>query len=74
MVYLWPEPGTTKPAKVEPEKIKDVFYAGAIVRAQLSAFPYDTDGNKGVSFGLNNIQKLAEGEEIDVIIEQQQQR
>ena len=65
MVYLWPEPGTTKPAKVEPEKIKDVFYAGAIVRAQLSAFTYDTDGNKGVSFGLNNIQKLAEGERID---------
>jgi hypothetical protein len=65
LVYLHAEPGTNKPAKVEPEKIKDVFYPGAIVRAQLSAFTYDTDGNKGVSFGLNNIQKLAEGERID---------
>jgi hypothetical protein len=65
LVYLWPEPGTDKPAKVEPEKITDVFYAGAIVRAQLSAFTYDTDGNRGVSFGLNHVQKLAEGERID---------
>jgi hypothetical protein len=26
---------------------------------------YDTNGNKGVSFGLNNLQKIAEGERID---------
>jgi hypothetical protein len=65
LVYLHAEPGTTKPAKVAPEDIKTVFYPGAIVRAQLSAFTYDTDGNKGVSFGLNHVQKIAEGERID---------
>jgi hypothetical protein len=35
------------------------------VRASLRAFAYDTNGNKGVSFGLNNIQKLGEGQRLD---------
>jgi hypothetical protein len=65
LVYLWPEPGTNKPAEVADEDVRDVFYPGAQVRAQLSAFTYDTDGNKGVSFGLNHVQKLAEGKRID---------
>jgi hypothetical protein len=38
------------------------FYAGCYARATLLAFPYDTMGNKGVSFLLSNIQKLADGE------------
>ncbi len=41
------------------------FYPGVIVRAQISAFAYDTNGNKGVSFGLDNIQKVREGERLD---------
>jgi hypothetical protein len=28
----------------------------------LNAFPYNTQGNKGVSFGLNHVQKIADGE------------
>lgn len=40
-------------------------YPGCYVRASLSAFAYDTNGNKGVSFGLNNIQKLRDGERLD---------
>lgn len=38
------------------------FYAGCYARASLSVFAYDKAGNKGVSFGLQNIQKLADGE------------
>lgn len=38
------------------------FYSGCYARASIRAFAYDTKGNKGVAFGLNNIQKLADGE------------
>jgi hypothetical protein len=50
-----------KPEKVPQDKIRDVFYPGAQVRASISFFPYDNEGNRGVSAGLNNIQKVAEG-------------
>ena len=40
------------------------FYSGCLCRASIYAFPYDTDGNKGVSFLLNNVQKLADGERL----------
>lgn len=40
----------------------DEFYPGCWARATLNAFAYDTKGNKGVSFGLNNIQKLKDDE------------
>lgn len=36
--------------------------SGDYVRASLSVYAYDTDGNRGVSFGLRNIQRLAKGE------------
>jgi hypothetical protein len=39
-------------------------YAGCYVYAEINPFTYDTKGNKGVSFGLNNIQKCANGESI----------
>lgn len=54
-----------KPAKVADEDIREVFYPGAQVRAQIRAFAYDSNGNKGVSFALNNIQKLGEGDRLD---------
>jgi len=37
-------------------------YSGAYYRAQVRAFAYETAGNKGVAFGLQNLQKLREGE------------
>ena len=36
-------------------------YAGIWCRAEVNLFSYDTDGNRGVSFGLNNFQRLADG-------------
>jgi hypothetical protein len=48
-------------------KLQDILdeadcYSGAYYRAQVRAFGYDTAGNKGVAFGLQNLQKLREGE------------
>jgi Protein of unknown function (DUF2815). len=54
-----------KPERMPLEKIKDEMYPGVIVRASLAAFAYDNNGNKGVSFGLNNLQKLRNGERMD---------
>lgn len=51
--------------KVQPIVDRDEFYAGCYARATVSAFAYDTNGNKGVSFGLNNIQKVRDGERFD---------
>lgn len=38
------------------------FYAGCWARASVNAYAYDQAGNRGVSFGLGNIQKIGEGE------------
>lgn len=38
------------------------FYGGCYARAQVNAFAYDNKGNAGISFGLNHVQKLKDGE------------
>lgn len=40
-------------------------YSGMYMRASLSAFAYDKKGNRGVSFGLNNVMKVRDGERLD---------
>lgn len=40
----------------------DGIYSGCYARVSLNAYPFNTQGNKGVSFGLQNVQKLADGE------------
>lgn len=37
------------------------IYAGCYCRAEVIAFAYDTSGNRGVSFSLQNIQKVKDG-------------
>lgn len=54
-----------RPAPIAQEDIREQLYPGAIIRASLRAFAYDSNGNKGVSFALNNIQKLRDGERLD---------
>lgn len=51
----------------KPTRITDSsqLYSGCKVRASLRAFAYDVSGNKGVSFALGNMQKLADGERLD---------
>lgn len=38
------------------------FYSGCYARATIRAFAYDTKGNRGVGFGLQNVQKLRDGD------------
>lgn len=54
-----------KPEKMAQEDIKTKMYPGVIVRGSLAAFAYDNNGNKGVSFGLNNLQLVRNGERMD---------
>lgn len=65
VVYKHAAPGTDKPASIPDDKIREELYPGARVRAQIRAFAYDNSGNKGVSFALNNIQKLGDGPRLD---------
>lgn len=37
-------------------------YSGCFARVSINAFPYSTQGNRGVSFGLNHVQKWADGD------------
>ena len=37
-------------------------YSGCYARVSINAFPFSVNGNKGVSFGLNHVQKLADGD------------
>lgn len=38
------------------------FYSGCFARAQVRAYAYDQKGNRGVAFGLQNLQKLRDGD------------
>lgn len=40
------------------------FYSGAKCRLSVWPYGYDVNGNKGVAFGLNNIQKMGDGERL----------
>jgi hypothetical protein len=64
-VFSYKEEGGDKPAKIPQESIREVLYAGAQVRASVVAFGYNQAGNKGVSFALNNVQKVGEGKRLD---------
>lgn len=48
--------------QMEPIIEESEFYAGCYARASVTAYAYDTAGNKGVAFGLQHIQKLRDGE------------
>lgn len=41
------------------------FYAGCICRASVTPFAFDKKGSKGVTFLLNNLQKLGDGTRLD---------
>jgi len=41
---------------------QDEIYSGCYGRASLNFYAYNVSGNKGVAVGLNNIQKLEDGE------------
>jgi hypothetical protein len=45
-------------AIIDPEEL----YSGCYGRASLTFYPFDKNGNRGVACGLNNLQKLKDGE------------
>lgn len=51
-------------ANLQPIIEERDFYAGCYARATVAAYAYDQKGNRGVSFGLRNLQKTGEGEPI----------
>ena len=59
---------TDKPGIVDedatPIMDKTEFYDGCRARVSCRAFGYDTNGNKGVSFALVNVQKLSDGKRL----------
>ena len=40
-------------------------YSGCYVRASISFYPFNTNGNRGVACGLQNVQKWCEGEPLN---------
>jgi hypothetical protein len=56
----------TKPGVVDAnrEEILDTseLYSGIYGRASINFYAYNTNGNKGIACGLNNLQKLRDGE------------
>lgn len=49
-------------AALQPVMDAGAVRSGDYARVSLNAYCYDVNGNRGVSFGLNNVQKLADGE------------
>lgn len=51
-------------ADLNPIMDKDEFYSGCYGRASINFYPFDAAGNKGIAVGLNNLQKLEDGERL----------
>lgn len=55
-----------KPAIVDkdlnPVMSKEEFYSGCYGRASINFYAFNTNGNKGIAAGLQNLQKLEDGE------------
>jgi len=62
VVGRFKDPADGKAVVIEDEQ---VVYAGAIVKGLVKAYCYDRSGNRGVTFGLNGIQKWADGDRLD---------
>lgn len=58
----------TKPGIVDKDRNEildpDEVYSGCWGRASINFFPFDSKGNRGIGVGLNNIQKLQDGERL----------
>jgi hypothetical protein len=60
---------SNQPPRVVDEELNPItdqfdFYSGCKCRLSVWPYGYDVNGNKGVAFSLNNIQKLGDGERL----------
>jgi hypothetical protein len=46
----------------QPINIRSEIYSGVYARASVNFYAFNSNGNKGIACGLNNIQKLRDGE------------
>ncbi len=46
----------------QPISVRSEIYSGVYARASVNFYAFNSNGNKGVACGLNNIQKLRDGE------------
>lgn len=51
-------------ASVKPILSRDEFYSGCFGRAGITFYAFNSNGNKGIACGLQNVQKLAEGDRL----------
>ena len=49
---------------INPILDRSEFYSGCYGRASISFFAYNSNGNRGIACGLNNLQKLRDGESL----------
>lgn len=66
IVMTFSAPQDRRPGLVDA-KLNDIIdeslvYSGMWARAEVRPYAYDQQGNKGVAFGLQNLQKLRDGE------------
>ncbi len=45
----------------------DEVYSGCYARLSINFYPFNTNGNKGIACGLNNLQKLHDGEPLSAV-------
>lgn len=64
--YFLNAAGQNRPGVVDKDRNeildKEEFYSGCYGRASINFYPFDVSGNQGIACGLNNVQKLADGE------------
>lgn len=51
-------------AQLNPIMDKSEVYSGCFARVSINFYAYGVDGNKGIAAGLNNVQKLADGDSL----------
>ena len=58
----------TKPGIIDRNKVEitdeDEFYSGCFGRISMNFYAFNTKGNKGIAAGLNNLQKVKDGERL----------
>ena len=64
--YFMNATSKTKPGVVD-RNVQEILdssevYSGCYARASVNFYAYNTAGNKGIACGLNNVQKLADGD------------
>ena len=63
------QPGIVGMERDENNKLKRItdeneVYSGCYARVSLNFYIFDVDGNKGIAAGLNNVQKVRDGEKL----------